>query len=135
MPALLPYPKSPCIWSDTSSLEKSTNVQLGRNACNAVFQTHVCSIVRGYILSTSPALLEEAQPDPSWAGLLHQSTFELALFWSSSCLQSQAVSALVRHDVREGSFLLRCFCPRTRGTSVLTHNSKVSISTIVHTRL
>lgn len=87
MLALLPYPKSFCIWSDTSSLEKSTNVQLGRNACNAVFQTHVCSVVRGYILST---LLEEAQPDPSWAGPLHESTFELALFWSGCCLQCQA---------------------------------------------
>lgn len=102
MLALLPYPKSLCIWSDTSSLEKSTNVQLGRNACNAVFQTHVCSVVRGYILSTSLALLEEAQPEPSWAGPLDQSTFDLALFWSGCCSQRQApVSALVWHDVHE----------------------------------
>lgn len=47
MLALLPYPETLCIWSNTSSLEKSTNVQLGRNACNAVFQAHVRSAVTG----------------------------------------------------------------------------------------
>lgn len=92
MLALLPYPKSFCIWSDTSSHERSTNVELGRNVCNAVFQSHVCSVGRGYILSTSPAPLEEAQPDPSRAGPLCQATVRLASFAEPGPCQRSCVA-------------------------------------------
>lgn len=71
MLALLPYPKTLCIWSNTSSLEKSTNVQLGRNACNAVFQAHVHSAVArlhtvNLLLSSGVSI---ARPSLSWVSV------------------------------------------------------------------
>lgn len=101
MLALLPYPKSLCIWSNTSSLEKSTNVQLGRNACNAVFQAHVRSAVTR-LHTVNLSLSSGGSIARTWAGSLYQSTFGLALFWYGCRLQSQVpVSALVWHDVRK----------------------------------
>lgn len=80
-----PIPKPLSICSDASSLEKNTNLQLGRNACNAAFLTRVWSAAPGCRLSTSLALLEEVQPDPSWAGPLYQAFVLVPLLKPGPC--------------------------------------------------
>lgn len=103
MLALLPYPNSLCIWSNTSSLQKSTNVQLGRNACNAVFQAHVRSAVtrlhtvnlsRSYGGSTAgPFLSRVCVPVHGWVSLV--------LVLAAVCRSQDSVTSLVWHDVRK----------------------------------
>lgn len=85
MLALLPCPKPLSICSDASSLEKSTHLQLGRNACNAALLTRVWSVAPGCRLPTSLPLLEEAQPDPSWAGPLYQALVLVPLLEPGPC--------------------------------------------------
>ena len=115
MLALSSYPKILCIWSNTSSLWKRTNVQLGRNACNAVFQAHVCSACLSKwrihwweVTHRQPPSLFRGEMHrltlPSWVSLvlLVRVWVSLLLFGFCCSLKSQAsVSTLLWYNVRK----------------------------------
>lgn len=100
----------------------------------------VDSMVRGYTPSTSFTVPRWDAPfDPARVGFLRfcWSVFGLASCCSGSAAvcRARSLSALLCGTSLHRSLLLLFFFPCARGTSELTHNSKVSISTIIHTGL
>lgn len=150
MLALSPYPKILCIWPNTSPLWKKTKCTIRQECLRCCFPSvrswswlervadqlaggfHVVSLPRCFAETCTvwpcPVWVCPVLPVRVWVSLL--------LFWFCCSSPSQvSVSATLWHKCAKISPPPLFLFPWMRGASELTHNSKVSILTIIHTAL